>query len=336
MIQLLTATEITDIFNAAYHAAIDQEPRLFLLSIIGNANYGFAQSYKEIFFSGYYLPTFEDLCKRDKDVKQEKTLYFTYNDYQFNIVLSSIKELPYDLMNGYSFQLETFYSSYQKVNERYKGLYNKCFNNQFFQDSIKNSLYIKKHFISDIYGRMPQGNPETTAEYFELMKLFTITKMVSQGSTYKDAFHPTDDYVKYFLTDCLSTDPNVLDIPVIVQNTKDQVKNFYRQIPDSKPNVNISYLAEKGVVALLRDSFQSTVEGVDILEFLTSTEKMAYNEICARLKDNECIISISKIITETGISRTVYKSVTEKMEKYHVATVTNMGVKGTKIVMNNS
>ena len=86
-------------------------------------------------------------------------------------------------------------------------------------------------------------------------------------------------YVKYFLTDCLSTDPNVLDIPAIVQNTKDQVKGFYRQIPDSKPNANISYLAEKGVVALLRDSFQSTVEGVDILEFLTSTEKMAYNEI---------------------------------------------------------
>lgn len=333
MIQLLTPLQVTETLNTVFNAALEREPRILFLSIIGKANYGFAQKYDEILFTGYYLPTFEELCDKDKFTSKEKVLHIQHREATYDIILSSIKELPYDLMEGYSYQMEAFYSHYIRINDKYRKVYDKCFQNDAFLNAIQTSLYIKKQFISDIYSQMPKSTPATENEYFQMMRSFTIVKMVSQGKTYAEAFRPTDEYIKYFLMDCLGTDPKVLDIIEITKSTKDQIREFYRNVPDSKPNDMISKLAHKGVVTILRDSFQSATKGVDFLDCLTTTEKMAYSEILARMVDDEAIISISKITTETDISRPVYKSVMQKMAQQNIATITNMGVKGTKITM---
>lgn len=333
MIQLLTPTQVTEVLNSVYNAAIEKEPRILFLSIIGKANYGFAQKPDEILFTGYYLPTFEDICDKDKITGKEKVLHIPYKGVTYDIILASVKELPYDLMEGYSYQIEAFYSHFIKINEKYRKVYDKSFQNQPFLNAIQTSLYIKKHFISDMYSQLPKAPPATKNEYFQLMRSFTIVKMISQGKTYAESFRPTDDYIKYFLMDCLDTDPKVLDIVEITKTTKDQIREFYRNVPDSRPNDMISKLAHKGVVAILRDSFQSATKGVDFLDCLTTTEKMAYNEILARMVDDEAIISISKITNETNISRPVYKAVMQKMAQQNIATITNMGVKGTKITM---
>ena len=51
----------------------------------------------------------------------------------------------------------------------------------------------------------------------------------------------------------------------------------------------------------------------------------------SKLENGEGTISISKLLEESDISRPVFKSTLNKIEKYYIAEVTNMGVKGTNI-----
>lgn len=68
----------------------------------------------------------------------------------------------------------------------------------------------------------------------------------------------------------------------------------------------------------------------DFLKAMTDNEKIAFQSIKEEigLSGN---ISIVKMIQKTNLSRPVWTSLLQKMEKYGVAQVKNQGVKGTNI-----
>ena len=70
----------------------------------------------------------------------------------------------------------------------------------------------------------------------------------------------------------------------------------------------------------------------DFLKAMTDNEKIAFQSIREEigLSGN---ISVVKMIQKTGLSRPVFTSLLQKMEKYNVATVKSQGVKGTNIVI---
>ena len=70
----------------------------------------------------------------------------------------------------------------------------------------------------------------------------------------------------------------------------------------------------------------------DFYNALTDNEQTAFQAIYEEigLSGN---ISVVKMIQKTGLSRPVFTSLLQKMEKYNVATVKSQGVKGTNIVI---
>lgn len=67
------------------------------------------------------------------------------------------------------------------------------------------------------------------------------------------------------------------------------------------------------------------------LKALTTNEQLAYDAIFKEIGE-EGNISVVKMIQKTGLSRPVFTSLLQKMEKYHVAIIKNQGVKGTYIM----
>ena len=75
------------------------------------------------------------------------------------------------------------------------------------------------------------------------------------------------------------------------------------------------------------------IEAADFNSFykdLTANEKMAY-EAVAQIVPEGGYISITKMTQQTKLSRPVFDSLLNKMEKYNIADIKSCGVKGTKI-----
>ena len=70
----------------------------------------------------------------------------------------------------------------------------------------------------------------------------------------------------------------------------------------------------------------------DFFNALTTNERTAFQAIREEigLSGN---ISVVKMIQKTNLSRPVWNSLLQKMEKYDVAMIKNQGVKGTNIVI---
>ena len=68
----------------------------------------------------------------------------------------------------------------------------------------------------------------------------------------------------------------------------------------------------------------------DFFNALTENEKIAFTAITEEI--GLCgNISVVKMIQKTNLSRPVWTSLLQKMEKYNVAQIKNQGVKGTRI-----
>ena len=68
----------------------------------------------------------------------------------------------------------------------------------------------------------------------------------------------------------------------------------------------------------------------DFFNALTDNENKAYQAIKQEIGSSGNI-SIVKMIQKTNLSRPVWTSLLQKMEKFGIAQITNQGVKGTKI-----
>lgn len=73
----------------------------------------------------------------------------------------------------------------------------------------------------------------------------------------------------------------------------------------------------------------------DFFNALTANEKTAFQAIREEIGFSGNI-SVVKMIQKTNLSRPVWNSLLQKMEKYDVATIKNQGVKGTNIVIKES
>jgi GTP-sensing pleiotropic transcriptional regulator CodY len=68
----------------------------------------------------------------------------------------------------------------------------------------------------------------------------------------------------------------------------------------------------------------------DFFNALTTNEKQAFDAIKEEIGSSGNI-SVVKMIQKTNLSRPVWTSLLQKMEKFGIATIKNQGVKGTNI-----
>jgi transcriptional pleiotropic repressor len=89
-----------------------------------------------------------------------------------------------------------------------------------------------------------------------------------------------------------------------------------------------------GVIEILKSSFVEIQHDAsskeEFFKNLTNAETKAYYSIVSEIHD-EGNITISKLVAKHSISRPVYNNLMVKLKECGVATVSNMGMKGTYI-----
>ena len=115
----------------------------------------------------------------------------------------------------------------------------------------------------------------------------------------------------------------ITELRVFAQHYENDLRNF-------RLSGNIEDLYDF-IQAAIKEHGEEVVDKNGFLDALTSHEHEAYCAIFNEIGE-EGNISIVKMIQKTNLSRPVFTSLLQKMEKYHIALIKNQGVKGTHIV----
>lgn len=148
-----------------------------------------------------------------------------------------------------------------------------------------------------------------------------------------------DDLIYLKLSYNANTNIIIKDIRylIIEKNIFDEyiLNSKYEKIFNTYFNdINNTETLRKGIIEILKYSFieneSQIISKKDFLKKLTNAETKAYYSIVKEIGE-EGNITISKLVEKNSISRPVYNNLITKMKENNVASVVNMGMKGTYI-----
>lgn len=278
--------------------------------IIGAANYGFAETIKEIDCVTIYLPSFEEVC--NAEYKKPLTEYY----------LTDIRDLYKSTKDGYNV-LEILFSDYYIITDKYKSIFD-----TILEQREKISRGNQARLIKNMYNRAEAiYNCACESSLYEIVRLYISASRFISGTPCIDCYHISDPIYTSYIWSC-KKNPSQDEILKIISEFKELVENF-----EAEPDHESMKLIKAAVVDIMRYSLQDSISIDIFLEELTETEKKAFEALKNKLVNGVGTIVISKIIDETNISRPVWKNLLLKMENNKIAKITNRGVKGTYIEM---
>lgn len=290
------------------------EDRLFGIFVIGPALYGIAEAAEQIKTIAGYIPTEDDLYF---SIPQRKDFIHTDGSVtlltDLRCLLSLFKEQDINIM-------ESIFSDYRIINPRYE------------EDYIKYILNNKEViFKYEPYRRIDNAIARgfiaiDKKNFVEAVRIRFACEEYVNGTSIADCICLKKDFHLRYL-ESISKGEFEPDIK--------ELKDDYMEILSKAKNMICNYEAETYfkdfIKIVITKANQDNIRVANILEFLTDKEKQALSIILSKLENGEGTISISKLLEESNISRPVFKSTLNKIEKYYIAEITNMGVKGTNI-----
>jgi predicted nucleotidyltransferase len=295
----------------------------------GSQNYHFANRDSDIDSKLIILPTFEDICLHEK--WESKELHFEDE----HIEVKDIRELRLMFMKQNINFLEILYTDYFILNPKYEELWNQYF--------VSNREDIT-HYDIDKTVKSISGQIKHTLSYVELdnkkiynaWRLTYFLDMYLQGKDYIDCIRPQGIMHS---TLSLIKNSNSVDI----EGAKQGIYELLDRVLDKDAGVahelrtRAAAIMEEGVMQIIYSSIVNPTINISKKEFfehLTNAERKAYEAIIDEI-GYEGNITISRLVEQTCISRPVYNNLITKMKELKVATVQNMGMKGTYIKITN-
>ena len=304
--------------NEVYNSYVEKygENNILGTFIIGNANYGFAETDEDLVYVTIYLPSFEELCigifNNNEDNKD--------TNYKFY----DIRNLYFHSMNNESFisnALEILFSKYYILTSRYTKAYKEYFLDN--KDTIVR--YNEKNRVSELVNTMIEYSKNKDNAFKIAILYHSLTLYTNAGTSSEECFRVNNPIIFQYLK-AVKDGTIEIDIKDIIDKSINILNNT-----SEEGNFNASAIVRQGIVALMGSALQKAVPMDAFKASLTKTELNAFEAILERIKQKSGVISISKMIEETSISRPVYKSLLMKMENNKIAEVCNQGVNGTYI-----
>lgn len=137
-------------------------------------------------------------------------------------------------------------------------------------------------------------------------------------------------YLKKYINDY------IIDFNNIIYNNNFIVNNYYQDIYNE-----INYIKNQNIDKLISTIIEYSLNSETpvicntFIETLTELELIVLKYIISSMDNNETIVSISKAIEQTKVSRPVFKNLFNKLSSNNIAEITNLGVKGTSIKLIN-
>lgn len=294
------------------------EDRLFGIFVIGKALYGIAEREEDIKTIAGYIPTEDELylsapkyqvCihKRgsEEDIKTPLT--------DLRCLLEKIEQQDLNIM-------ESIFSEYKIINPRYE--------EEYVKQILDNKEIIFKYKpYNRIYNAINRGYEAIENEnYVEACRIRFACQEYVNGASIADCIYLKKDFYLRYLDSIKKEEfaPDLIEL-------KEDYENILTKAKDMICHYEAEIYFKNFIKNTIIKANQDTTRVTNILEFLTDKERQALKLILSKLDNGEGSISISKLLEESTLSRPVFKSTLDKIEKYCLAEITNMGVKGTYI-----
>lgn len=290
------------------------EDRLFGIFVIGKALYGMAETEEDIKTIAGYIPTEEELylsspqlkvCNHNENTSTQLT--------DLRCLLAKVEQQDINIM-------ESIFSEYRIINPRYEDEYTKQILNN------KEVIFKYKPY-NRIYNAIERGYQAIENQnYVEACRIRFACQEYVNGASIADCIHLKKDFYLRYLESIKNEEftPDIIEL-------KEDYEDILLKTKDMMCHYDVEDYFKDFVKHTIIKANEDKTKVVNIIDFLTDKERQALSLILSKLENGEGIISISKLLEESNISRPVFKSALNKMEKYYIAEVTNMGVKGTYI-----
>lgn len=322
----ITNEEINNVIQQQYDYLTHKfdERQIFGIFTFGKVNYGFATCIQDIKTAFVYVPSFEEMCINPIDVN--KNLQVDFNGVQ-------IKQIDARILYTRAVQqdkniMEGLFSEYSIINPRYRKIF-------------KNHIYINREIIFHCNQQLRIKNAvqyglECLEKYqesknidylFNACRLRIACQLYLEGASCENCINLKKDYHINYLWQILNQEivPNINEVEQDLMNCLNNTK-------DLQENPSCQEIMKEGCMEIIRVGITDLVQQDNFLEILTDTEKNALDVILDNLDDGyKGNISILQLTTSSGISRSVFKNLLQKMKERLIAEIENQGTKGTYV-----
>lgn len=304
------------------------EKQILGIFTYGKVNYGFARTIDDIKTLIIYLPTFSELCNIEPNISEISEI-----PYKNNMIIKKI-----DIRGLYNFAtlhdgvlVETLSSEYKIINPRYKKIFTKYFllNKEliFRCNPTKKVETIVAAGLKAL-NKYEEDNTDIDS-IFKASYLRIAGRLYLDGVSCENCINLRQDYYKNYLWQILNGEM-IPDLQEIRCELELLLREVYEQ--NLTPNIKIKDIINTGSSEILKVSLTDTAQTEIFTNKITKLEKQAFDIILSHLSNEyEGFVSVSQLVEESGISRPVFKSILDKMQKNLIAELENKGAKGTYI-----
>ncbi len=296
---------------------------------------------------GYYKEGVSDIDAYVIIFPKFKTLYFNNKinkEYQINknnkLFFLDIRSFVEDIISQKMSALQLLYTDYKVINPKYE----EAFKEIFYNHRNKYTKINPKSLVMRLIGHgiyHLEKKERTAKDIYNGVRLLNSALDYINGLPFEEVLCTKNINTHNWLYDIKYNKKKEEELDKIAKTTLEQLKKLQETVlnnsnllPIEESNATIQFIQDE-VFNLIKSNVtkelsNKTITASEFLDSLTMLEKKAFESV--KTKIGTCGgVSISKLIEETGISRTVYSSLFNKMTKAEVAEITNGGVKGTYI-----
>ena len=316
----ITNEEIMNLVNKNYDLITKfySNQRILGIFVYGDANYGTLASINDIKMAAYYLPTFEELCIGDNflDIDLGETRIIDFRSLYSKIIKKE------DRISS-----EVLYTNFYKVNPMYEHIYEnhlKKYRDQIIDSNRNLRIYMA---ANDAAAALEED------DLYNAYRLLTSCELYMQGKPYSYCLCPKQEVERYNIITKLKFDREYFSEKAykeLKDTTKERIEEIKKDISVCPTEFIFTDKIKFGIMEIIRASIDTNSAAIDLKAKLTSVEKEAMRYIL-NVTGGDGYASISSLVEKSHISRPVFTSTLNKMEKTGAAAIKKQGVKGTHV-----
>ena len=296
----------------------------------GSMNYGYyKEGVSDIDAYAIIFPKYEALYENNKMNKE-----YQIND-KSKLMIVDIRIFMEDIIAQKLNALQLLCTDYKVINPKYERFFNETFNCDKCA-AINPKAFVLRLVAQGI--KTIEKKNLTNKDLHNAMRVFNSALDYLYGLSLKNVLCSKNINVHNMLYDIKYSNEEL---------NKEEVDRVRTQLEELKERIlkeDISFdFVNEDTIKFLREEVdkkikevvihylnKSAVAAPDFIKTLSMMEKKGLTAIINKIGE-EGTISINKLVEETNISRAVYNSLLNKLEKANAAEITNSGVKGTHI-----
>jgi hypothetical protein len=319
-----------------YLSTIYDKDRILGIFAVGSMNYGtWREGVSDVDTVAIIVPAFEELCRDARGISTQK-------DYeQEHITIKDIRCFCNNLLKSSIETAQILFTEYKIINPMYEDLFNKY----FIEPREEIASYDMTRMLRSVKGlsQSYMTQLDCPKKFYNLKRIHYFLQRYPYHFiqpniiTFSSCIRPQGETEKLWN----QMKYGEIELTVEQQNKIVEEVNAEIEVVDNLKYCVVQEVADKlqeGVTEIIALSCKQSpyfkenkaISKEDFFSSLTLMEIKAYEAVSASI-GTEGYVTVSKLVSQTSISRPVFNNLFNKMKQAEVAKIENAGVKGTYI-----